>query len=176
MNYIIFEKANIFDKIKDYEFIIGMGSLGLSCLGTAARDFAKKEMIDENDLLKFEKIITLKNGKNIYFIADDGVNIGGISDEKLVAILEKLFRNIKKHKITKVAMNIQKPDTDSNNSEFLRNYKNIYRIYLIMDYLNYLTDKLKLDNMEICICDLYYNFKDIKYIPFVENEKNIYLV
>jgi hypothetical protein len=174
MNKISLEQENLFNMFFEYDFLIGMGSLGLSFLGTALRDFIKVENLSENILSEYDRIIQIRNDKYIYFIQDDGNEIGGLSDEKLINTLECLFKKAKKMKIESIAMNLEKPDTNSSNLQFLCEYKKIYRVYPVLDFINYITRKLKIDNMNICLCDLSDIFLRLDYKPVIINENNVF--
>jgi hypothetical protein len=88
MNKIFFEKGNLFDKFDETDLIIGMGSLGLSSLGTTARGFLRARRVSEKQYLEYDKVLSIED-KFMCFIEDDGLRIGGLSDEKLVRTLLK---------------------------------------------------------------------------------------
>ena len=64
MNEIILKKANIFDNFDEYDFLVGMGTLGFSILGTAYREFLKQKNLKMTKNPEFETLIKInENGK-----------------------------------------------------------------------------------------------------------------
>jgi len=174
MNTIKFETANLFDY--ECDILIGCGTIGFSDLGTTFRKFMQgKEQIKlsqrENTLKSYN------NEKYYYFIIDDGDKVSDgnrLSDKKLISSLDKVFQFIKENDLKTLSMNIQSSHRKAGELEFLIESRKYYRIYLLMDYFNYITQKLQLDGLTINVCDLRYDFSKIKYTPFYQNENNKY--
>ena len=176
MNTIKFETANLFDY--ECDILIGCGTLGFSIIGTLFKQFMYEKIQNESEVrIEGDRIVRYNKDKYYYFIIKDGEKVSNenkLSDKKLISSLDKVFLFIKEKNLKTLAMNILSSHKNADELEFLKESRKFYRIYLLMDYFNYITQKLQLDEITINVCDLRYDFSKIKYTPFYQNENNKY--